>query len=309
MLSLTFCVTFFFLFLSFHPAIHFRLPFDFASLAFHSAVDNMAAPVPNSDYLRRREEHLRARTRDRERYHEETNHDNIDIRNSRPDYLRDDYGTSGSGPLVLRDMAQRRRNRTPTPPRIRDFGVVSHDRETMIERPVITRITNSPSPPPAQARIAARTRPTHVPERRHVDDVVWDLSRTKDTTVHLELDVTEDLELALEEFNRLSRHGNFRAAKQLFGENLKHQMDNPYVIVQYAWMLLTMGDYKAAQALESPYSLKESSELLRTNWNLLQLITALQTGGITEQALQHAENDILPLEFLKRREDLGSTQV
>lgn len=97
----------------------------------------------------------------------------------------------------------------------------------------------------------------------------------------VELDVTQDLELDLDEFCRLGRLGNFHHAKQFFRDNLEQDMDDPYVFVQYAQMLLEMGDYKNIKALDVPYCLeKPESLLLQTNWKLIQSISTLRTEGL-----------------------------
>lgn len=97
----------------------------------------------------------------------------------------------------------------------------------------------------------------------------------------VELDVTQDLELDLDEFCRLGRLGNFHHAKQFFRDNLEQDMDDPYVFVQYAQMLLEMGDYKNIKALYVPYCLeKPESLLLQTNWKLIQSISTLRTEGL-----------------------------
>lgn len=116
------------------------------------------------------------------------------------------------------------------------------------------RYIESPPAVPAPPRRAARTPPQTPPpveqtniRSREVDEVVWDVSRTKDVTMHLELDITEDLEPDLDEFCRLARLGNFQGAKQSFKDNLEQHMDDPYIFVQYAQMLMSMGDYKSVE--------------------------------------------------------------
>lgn len=100
----------------------------------------------------------------------------------------------------------------------------------------------------------------------------------------VELDITQDLELDLDEFCYLSRLGHFHQAKQFFRDNLEQHMGDPYVFVQYAQMLLEMGDYKSVKALNVPYSLEEPENfILHTNWKLIQSISTLQTEGLREQ--------------------------
>ncbi|KAH8660716.1 hypothetical protein BGZ60DRAFT_111619 [Tricladium varicosporioides] len=105
------------------------------------------------------------RTRERERDYEE-----VDIyssrreRDNRPEFLRDDYGRSGPGELVIRE----RDTETFTRPRPRSLSPV---RRTEVRQQTIVR--RSPSPPPPQVervrtRIVERERdrsPTPPPER------------------------------------------------------------------------------------------------------------------------------------------------
>lgn len=67
------------------------------------------------------------------------------------------------------------------------------------------------TPPPARPHKV----PEMKPERENVHEVLWDLNRTRDVTIHLELDFTQDLEPDLEKFGRLNRLGNFREVKIL----------------------------------------------------------------------------------------------
>ncbi|KAL3297857.1 tetratricopeptide repeat domain-containing protein, partial [Colletotrichum asianum] len=64
----------------------------------------------------------------------------------------------------------------------------------------------------------------------------------QDITRHLELDVTDDPEQALEEFSKLRRLGHFNEALKLFKDRLDHLLDNAYVRVQYGHCLLDMMD-------------------------------------------------------------------
>ncbi|KAI1174741.1 hypothetical protein F4777DRAFT_370414 [Nemania sp. FL0916] len=106
-----------------------------------------------------------------------------------------------------------------------------------------------------------------------------------DLTVHLTMDLGEDLEHHLDELNRLSRLGNFSAARELFDEHLRHHIDNPYVLVQYADMLYNQGDFKGVTMLkdDSLYTrdgeMPDSEELriLRSNWELLQILAKSYT--------------------------------
>lgn len=109
---------------------------------------------------------------------------------------------------------------------------------------------------------------------------------TGDLTVHLDFDIEEDLEEDFEELSHLSRIGHFTEARQFFDENLELHMGRPYVLVQYADMLLQQGDYKAVTKLEGDAFYKlandmpESSEvkLLQWNWELIQIFAKTYTS-------------------------------
>lgn len=261
----------------------------------------------DSDYYEREEYRVPVRTRERERVYEEVE---TYRRGSRPEFLRDDYGRSDRAPLVVRQRTLDRSGRSPSPIRIQERIVgrerspsplqVGKARTSIIVGPereetvYEARRGRDSSPtgavrrerPPSVERVVITTRTTHY---REVDEVIWDLSRTKDVTLHLELDITEDLEPDLDEFCHLSRLGNFHQAKQYFRENLEEHIEDPYVFVQYAQMLMEMGDYQSAKALSVPYSLEESgNQLLQTNWKLIQSLCSLHTERLSDDHLQQA---------------------
>lgn len=117
---------------------------------------------------------------------------------------------------------------------------------------------------------------------------VYNSSHSRDVTIHVELNVTEDIDEELEEFNRLTRIGNFRGAKSFFDEKLRIFMDNPHVFVQYAEMLLRQGDFKSIQRLDDSrvfpstkgYS-EDANEThlqnLRHNWCLIEATSLCYT--------------------------------
>ena len=80
---------------------------------------------------------------------------------------------------------------------------------------------------------------------------VCDTAEPQNLSVHLELPISEDFEAGLEEFSRLKRLGNFKGAKDYFKDNLETYIDHPYVFVQYAEMLLAMGDFQSFGLLDA----------------------------------------------------------
>lgn len=113
-------------------------------------------------------------------------------------------------------------------------------------------------------------------------DAVYHLANTNDVTVQIDLDVFEDIEDELEEFSRLSRIGSFAYAESYFDLHLRtHFLDNPFLFVQYADMLLEKGDYRSLMSLDDssvfvrresqePEELDDGLEQLELNWKLIR---------------------------------------
>jgi hypothetical protein len=81
-------------------------------------------------------------------------------------------------------------------------------------------------------------------------------SSNRDTTIHFQLDIEEDLESRLEEFSRLKRLGNYKGAEKYFEDNLQKFIDIPPVSVELADMLLTQGAHKHLKELRHKNKLK-----------------------------------------------------
>lgn len=115
-------------------------------------------------------------------------------------------------------------------------------------------------------------------------DAVYSSVETRDHTVHLELEMVEDFDEELEEFNRLVRFGSFATAKSFFDLHLKAHISDPYVFVQYAEMLLEKGDFKSLSAIDSSSIFDEHYSLgnlyttfgpkqrLELNWKLIRAL-------------------------------------
>ncbi|KAJ2988328.1 hypothetical protein NUW58_g4036 [Xylaria curta] len=101
-------------------------------------------------------------------------------------------------------------------------------------------------------------------------DAIWDPAQNRDLTIHLKMDVSEDLTDTLEELCYLQRLGDFSSARRYFGEYLGDHVDDPYVLVQYGEMLLEQGDYLGISKLSSlnQYQLGEQ----KTGFNKMQLL-------------------------------------
>lgn len=80
-------------------------------------------------------------------------------------------------------------------------------------------------------------------------DAVWSISSTRDVTIHLELDVEDDVDANLREFVRFTRRGDFKRAEQYYRDNLARHSEHPKVVVEYVRMLLEKGAYGAIHEL------------------------------------------------------------
>ncbi|OBT53955.1 hypothetical protein VE04_04747 [Pseudogymnoascus sp. 24MN13] len=83
-------------------------------------------------------------------------------------------------------------------------------------------------------------------------NVTWNPSSPRDTTVHLELDVEDDVESRLEEFSRLVRLGHFKEAELHFETHLFDHNDLEPVLLEYSDMLLDRGNYTKDESHKTP---------------------------------------------------------
>lgn len=160
----------------------------------------------------------------------------------------------------------------------------------------------SPSPSPQRGHITASTRwwadqraanrPNPLTTRKI--DGVYNGFHSNDLTVHLDLDVQDDLDDSLEEFSRLCRFGDFASASQFFAANLQSYLSNPYVLVHYAEMLVQQGEYQSimrlddspVQHLNSQMTGQEEGSILRDYWELLKVLAASYRPGYPRERFQ-----------------------
>ncbi|RWA11544.1 hypothetical protein EKO27_g3585 [Xylaria grammica] len=189
-------------------------------------------------------------------------------------------------------------------------------------------------PPPGELEYPSRRPGKHVRHldqlletgRRHdsqippsddklIDDVDGILTpNSGDLTVHLTMDLEEDLEDRLDELSRLSRLGHFSSAKEFFQEHLYHHIDNPYVLVQYADLLLRQGDLKGVTLLKDDAMYKREGEqsdseelrVLRVNWELLQILAKSYTLDALSGAPGVFEEAVNVLTVVSRDDTLDS---
>ncbi|KAI0195279.1 hypothetical protein EV127DRAFT_477806 [Xylaria flabelliformis] len=150
---------------------------------------------------------------------------------------------------------------------------------------------------------------------REVDGILTPSSG--DLTVHLTMDLEEDLEHHLDEMNRLSRLGHFSSAKEIFNENLQHHIDNPYVLVQYADLLLRQGDLKGVTCLKDDAMYKREGEqpnseelsILLVNWELLQILAKSHTLDALNDVTTVFEEAVNVLGAISDDAPISSTEI
>lgn len=148
-----------------------------------------------------------------------------------PYYLRDDNEKSNGNDLTrpARDYeSDRWRPRSP-----------SHDTRLQNRLPPQYQIKRdrmrSVSPETAQSHARGRL--------LDAANIIWNPSSPRDTTVHLELGIEDDIESRLEEFSRLVRLGHFKEAEQHFKRHLVDHISLEPVLLEYTDMLLDCGNY------------------------------------------------------------------
>ncbi|KAI0376268.1 hypothetical protein F5Y04DRAFT_292820 [Hypomontagnella monticulosa] len=115
-----------------------------------------------------------------------------------------------------------------------------------------------------------------IPYRQNIDGF-WDPHNAVDVIVHLKMSFQEDLDEILEEFSRLRRLGDFASARSFFAEHLHDHLHMPYVLVEYAEMLLEQGDYNTFSEIDDKTMYNAGGnimdnhygDLLRSYWELI----------------------------------------
>lgn len=134
------------------------------------------------------------------------------------------------------------------------------------------------------------------PFASHEFQAVYNSHHSSNMTFRLEFDLTEDLDDELDEFNRITRVGNFREAKSFFDEHLRTYIDVPCVFVQYGDMLLKQGDYRSIELLDDSCAFpstghdgnfdteNEQVRDLQHSWHLIKAV-----------ALSHTQTKLSPV--------------
>ncbi|KAL4745195.1 hypothetical protein BDW72DRAFT_198866 [Aspergillus terricola var. indicus] len=95
--------------------------------------------------------------------------------------------------------------------------------------------------------------PQGIPPEVLAAQTVLNPAASKDTTVHFEMDVTDDLGALLEEFSRLKRLGDYSVAARYFEEGLRDHADIILVTIEYADMLVEQGAYRELAEFLRPH--------------------------------------------------------
>ena len=144
----------------------------------------------------------------------------------------------------------------------------------------------------------------------------WDPFGNTDTTIHLTLDVEDDLDLALENLSRLSRLGDFTSARALFHETLENHLDKPQVLIRWTETLLRQGDYKSLLSIDpSPIenlgaygANTEAAKLPKLYWRLMRLEARYQSLKINAASEEWCVlDDVMDYPFTDTM--LGSAEV
>ncbi|KAI2908427.1 hypothetical protein CBS63078_4613 [Aspergillus niger] len=157
---------------------------------------------------------------------------------------------------------------------------------------------------------------------RNDGSTIWTPSSTKDTTIHYEMDIVEDVGSLLEEFSRLKRLGHFQEAEQYFQDSLSAFMELSPVTIEFADMLVEQGSYERLHRVLSQHqqqeldtfdsisSLPENNRarfLYQANLHLIQQFAAMQSHGSLDEAYVTVRSLERQMRVLRRRWRRDST--
>lgn len=169
----------------------------------------------------------------------------------RPYFLDDDYAENERKALARRERDDRSHQRRPSPSDDQAGTVWTVESERDIDKP---RRRSSSHIEPVRTRSILREKVRSPTRESLVEDVdlIWNPASSRDTTIHLELDIEDDLEGHLEEFSRLARLGHFKAAEQQYEQHLIDHIKLEPVLLECMDMLLSRGDYTANAFPQGP---------------------------------------------------------
>ncbi|KAK3395696.1 hypothetical protein B0T20DRAFT_43408 [Sordaria brevicollis] len=168
---------------------------------------------------------------------------------------------------------------------------------------------DAPKQPPARNHEQpAEAHPSNNQSDNRVFDVVHDPSlSTKDITIRIGLPIEQDTTVDLETFCRLRRLGQFKEARNVFMAKLVQHSTVPYILVQYAEMLVVSGDYKGFCELTYPeVTASAADQDLEKNFALLRLVARSDVYGFGAQAVKTV---LSVMHSLKGAQLVGSTEI
>lgn len=132
------------------------------------------------------------------------------------------------------------------------------------------------------------------------------------TSIHMSLDVEEDLQVLLQEATTLRRLGHFKKAIALFEQRLGHHLQTPYVKMMYSQCLFAAGQYKTLEVLAEMTT--DPSEFLEIDlyWILVRITLLLSPDDEspkTENIVNHTTYLILDLFDSKWSSHYNSLEV
>ncbi|QKX55122.1 uncharacterized protein TRUGW13939_02214 [Talaromyces rugulosus] len=232
----------------------------------------------------------------------------------RPQFVHESEREREKRPHILDDGSALSRypvrDEAPLVVRRDETGRVLH-RGSVVERSHLVPVENdinqkSPVPSPLNTNDSTKARrgsplATKAPTALAQDvQNVLSPSSTRDTTVHFQMDVQEDVESQLEEFSRLKRLGHFAAAEQYFQNYLAHFLPLRPVVNEYAEMLLEQGAYRRALEFLSRDLFDDDRETEGILLESMKMVATMHVYGLGRadaiQAIRWAQNlDNVPL--------------
>lgn len=209
------------------------------------------------------------------------------------------YDRSVFSPYLVRDEAPLVVRRNETRRDLHGGSVV--ERSHLV--PVVNYINEtSPVPSLPSSNESTKARPGSPPATKAPTALanVLSPSSTRDTTVHFQMDIQEDVESQLEEFSRLKRLGHFAAAEQYFQNYLAHFLPLRPVVNEYAEMLLEQGAYRRALEFLSRDLFGDDRETEGILLESMKMVAAMHVYGLgrvdAKLAIYWAQNlDNIPL--------------
>lgn len=153
------------------------------------------------------------------------------------------------------------------------------------------------------------------------DAVIWNPSFQRDLTIHLELDIEDDLASKIADLEHLKRLGRFHDADTYFENNLVTHFHDGSVILSYADLLLEKGDYgRIFESLADGDNIGRlatalrSSKLWRNRGEEINISLILQLArSCSDPNLEHADNfardGFAFLQYKSRQHNAGATEV